>query len=141
MPIQNTRSIRPFPLLAGLMIAVLALAGSAHALVGGDRGILAIDQSTTTCKKRFAQLGIPTIPGGDAPQARRVAARPDPSGTTKRRRGRECHPVGLTNVVPAILARRRSHPRAAQHGLYHRARCNQFARRGQNSGEMEQDSA
>jgi hypothetical protein len=31
MPIQNTRSIRPFPLLAGLMIAVLALAGSAHA--------------------------------------------------------------------------------------------------------------
>ncbi len=31
----------------------------ARALVAGDRGLLAMDESTGTCNKRFAKLGIP----------------------------------------------------------------------------------
>ena len=36
------------------------LADTAQALVAGDRGLLAMDESTPTCDKRFAKLGIPT---------------------------------------------------------------------------------
>ena len=35
------------------------LIDTARALVAGDRGLLAMDESTTTCNKRFAPLGIP----------------------------------------------------------------------------------
>jgi hypothetical protein len=31
---------------------------TANALVGGDKGLLAIDESIPTCNKRFARLGI-----------------------------------------------------------------------------------
>jgi len=34
----------------------------AQALVAGDRGLLAMDESTGTCNKRFAKLGIPQTP-------------------------------------------------------------------------------
>ena len=36
-----------------------ALAEVANALVAGDKGLLAMDESTPTCNKRFAKLGIP----------------------------------------------------------------------------------
>ena len=36
------------------------LVATARALVSGDRGLLAMDESTPTCDKRFAKLGIPT---------------------------------------------------------------------------------
>lgn len=35
------------------------LIDTARALVAGDRGLLAMDESTGTCNKRFAKLGIP----------------------------------------------------------------------------------
>jgi fructose-bisphosphate aldolase class I len=35
------------------------LIGTAKAMVAGDRGLLAMDESTPTCDKRFAKLGIP----------------------------------------------------------------------------------
>ena len=35
------------------------LAGVARAMVGAGKGVLAIDESTGTCNKRFAKLGIP----------------------------------------------------------------------------------
>ena len=35
------------------------LIATAQALIGGDRGLLAMDESTGTCNKRFARLGIP----------------------------------------------------------------------------------
>jgi fructose-bisphosphate aldolase class I len=35
------------------------LMATAQALVAGDRGLLAMDESTPTCDKRFARLGIP----------------------------------------------------------------------------------
>ena len=35
------------------------LADTARALVAGDKGLLAMDESTPTCNKRFARLGIP----------------------------------------------------------------------------------
>jgi len=35
------------------------LIDTARALVAGDRGLLAMDESTPTCNKRFARLGIP----------------------------------------------------------------------------------
>lgn len=35
------------------------LRNTAHALVAGDRGLLAMDESNPTCNKRFARLGIP----------------------------------------------------------------------------------
>ena len=35
------------------------LIATAQALVAGDRGLLAMDESTGTCNKRFAELGIP----------------------------------------------------------------------------------
>jgi len=34
----------------------------AQTLVAGDRGVLAMDESTGTCNKRFAKLGIPQTP-------------------------------------------------------------------------------
>ena len=36
-----------------------ALIGTARALVAGDKGLLAMDESNPTCNKRFARLGIP----------------------------------------------------------------------------------
>lgn len=36
-----------------------ALIGTAKTLVAGDRGLLAMDESTPTCNTRFARLGIP----------------------------------------------------------------------------------
>jgi fructose-bisphosphate aldolase class I len=36
-----------------------ALIDIARTLVNSGRGLLAIDESTTTCDKRFAKLGIP----------------------------------------------------------------------------------
>ena len=38
---------------------VQELTVTARALVAGDRGLLAMDESNSTCNKRFAQLGIP----------------------------------------------------------------------------------
>src|SRR6185437_5459239 len=35
------------------------LIGTARALVADDKGLLAMDESTPTCNKRFAELGIP----------------------------------------------------------------------------------
>ncbi len=35
------------------------LIGTARVLVAGDRGLLAMDESTPTCNQRFAALGIP----------------------------------------------------------------------------------
>jgi fructose-bisphosphate aldolase, class I len=35
------------------------LVATAKALVADDKGLLAIDESTPTCNKRFAALGIP----------------------------------------------------------------------------------
>jgi fructose-bisphosphate aldolase class I len=35
------------------------LIDTARALVGGDKGLLAMDESNSTCNKRFAKLGIP----------------------------------------------------------------------------------
>jgi fructose-bisphosphate aldolase class I len=35
------------------------LIGTAQALMAGDKGLLAMDESTPTCDKRFAQCGIP----------------------------------------------------------------------------------
>ena len=38
------------------------LIDTAAALVAGDKGLLAMDESTATCNKRFAPLGIPLTP-------------------------------------------------------------------------------
>ena len=35
------------------------LVGTARALVADDKGLLAMDESTPTCNRRFAVLGIP----------------------------------------------------------------------------------
>ena len=35
------------------------LSNTAKVLVADDKGLLAIDESTPTCNKRFAKLGIP----------------------------------------------------------------------------------
>ena len=35
------------------------LINTAMALVAGDKGLLAMDESNPTCNKRFARLGIP----------------------------------------------------------------------------------
>jgi fructose-bisphosphate aldolase class I len=35
---------------------------TANALVAGDKGLLAMDESNPTCNKRFAKLGIPQTP-------------------------------------------------------------------------------
>jgi fructose-bisphosphate aldolase class I len=37
------------------------LIGTARALVADDKGLLAMDESTPTCNRRFAALGIPQI--------------------------------------------------------------------------------
>ena len=37
------------------------ITGTARTLVAGDKGLLAIDESNSTCNKRFAKWGIPRI--------------------------------------------------------------------------------
>ena len=69
------------------------LISTVQALVGGDKGLLAMDESNPTCNKRFARLGIPQT--------------------------------------------EEAHVLAAQQALYHRARCNLAARRGEYSAAME----
>ena len=41
------------------IVNVKALGEAANALVAGDKGLLAMDESTPTCNKRFAAAGIP----------------------------------------------------------------------------------
>ena len=36
-----------------------ALLDTARTLVAGDKGLLAMDESTPTCNRRFAGMGIP----------------------------------------------------------------------------------
>jgi fructose-bisphosphate aldolase class I len=43
------------------------LIDTAKALVAGDKGLLAMDESTPTCNKRFAKLGIPQTEETRAP--------------------------------------------------------------------------
>ena len=43
-----------------------ALIATARALVAGDKGLLAMDESNPTCNKRFAKVGIPQNRGGSA---------------------------------------------------------------------------
>ena len=38
------------------------LIDTARALVAGNEGLLAMDESDPTCNKRFARLGIPQTP-------------------------------------------------------------------------------
>jgi fructose-bisphosphate aldolase, class I len=42
-------------------MSVQALIDTASALIAGDKGLLAMDESNPTCNKRFAKLGIPQI--------------------------------------------------------------------------------
>jgi fructose-bisphosphate aldolase class 1 len=69
------------------------LIDTARALVAGDNGLPAMDESNPTCNKRFARLGI--------------------SQTEE------------------------AHVLAAQQALYHRAKCNRTARRGEYNAAME----
>ncbi len=48
------------------------LLDTAKALVAGDKGLLAIDENTPTCDRRFAKLGIP-----ETVEARRAYREPD----------------------------------------------------------------
>jgi fructose-bisphosphate aldolase class I len=40
-------------------VNIQALTDTARALIAGDKGLLAMDESTPTCNKRFAAMGIP----------------------------------------------------------------------------------
>jgi fructose-bisphosphate aldolase class I len=42
-------------------VTAQGLIDSARALVGDDKGLPAMDESTPTCNRRFARLGIPQI--------------------------------------------------------------------------------
>jgi fructose-bisphosphate aldolase class I len=48
------------------------LAETAQLLVAGDKGLLAMDESTPTCNKRFARLAIP-----QTEEARRAYREPE----------------------------------------------------------------
>jgi len=48
---------------------IQALIDTATALVADDKGLLAMDESTPTCNKRFSPLGIPRTRIYDAPIA------------------------------------------------------------------------
>jgi fructose-bisphosphate aldolase class I len=42
-------------------VNIRALATTANEMVANGKGLLAIDESTGTCNKRFAQWGIPPL--------------------------------------------------------------------------------
>ena len=88
-----------------------AILETAQALVAGDKGLLAMDESTPTCNKRFAKLGIPQT-------------------VDARRAYRE-----LIVTTPGLGEE--AHVLAAQQALIHRARCNRAARRGEYTAAME----
>ncbi|MGB8390911.1 class I fructose-bisphosphate aldolase [Mycobacterium sp.] len=53
------------------------LVAAANALVAGNKGLLAIDESIPTCNKRFARLGIAQTVSRRGPQRRPGGARDD----------------------------------------------------------------
>ena len=84
---------------------------TARALVAGDKGLLAMDESNPTCNKRFAKLGIPQ--------------------TVNARRAYQ----ELIVTTPGLGEE--THVLAAQQALVHRAKCNRAARRGEYTAAME----
>jgi hypothetical protein len=98
----------------------------ARALVGTGRGLLAIDESTATCDKRFAKLGIP-----QTVHARR-AYRELIISTAGH--GRRSYPRAMPRSDGA-----ESHRGEAQQALLHRAHCNRAALRGEYTVEMERN--
>jgi fructose-bisphosphate aldolase class 1 len=94
------------------------LVDTARALVAGDKGLLAMDESNPTCNKRFAKLGIPQT-------------------VEARRAYREL--IVIQQPALEIWQGEDAHVPAAQRALYHRARCNQAARRGEYNAAMERE--
>lgn len=81
---------------------------TAQALVAGDKGILAMDESSPSCNKRFAALGIPQTEEVRRAYREMILTTPQLG---------EC--ISEVNV------------KAAQHALLGQAKCNHAARRGQ----------
>jgi hypothetical protein len=79
------------------------LIDTARALVAGDKGLLAMEESNPTCNKRFARLGIP-----QTEEARRVgstassvsSSQVQPGGAPWRIQCRDGKDMNLTTSVP-----------------------------------------
>ena len=101
-------------------------------LVADDKGLLAMDESNTTCNKRFAKLGIPQT------EETRLSDEFQIQVATALGVGVfvcPCHPATGSGAV----AREEVRVLAAQQALYHRARFNRAARRGGYNAEMEKE--
>ncbi len=124
------------------------LIDTATALVAGDKGLLAMDESTATCNKRFASLGIALT--AEARRAYRDMIVTTPrlgqciSGAilydeTLRQKTSQGLPFAEALAAAGIVTGIKvdagakalaGHPPAAQQALFHRANCNRAARRG-----------
>jgi fructose-bisphosphate aldolase class 1 len=121
------------------------LIDTASALVAGDKGLLAMDESTPTCNERFAD-------GDHTLERCREVTDEDPRTVFSQLYEQREVLEGLilkTNTVLPELACPTQEPAleiwhgdeaqvsAAQHVLYHRAWCDRAARRGEYQAEME----
>ena len=57
--VSERTEVRPELEVGRRLMNVQELLDTARALVAGDKGLLAMDESNPTCNKRFAKLGIP----------------------------------------------------------------------------------
>ena len=115
-------------------------------LVANVKGLLAMDEITPTCNKRFAKLGIPETIFPDIKVdtvAKDLVGHPEekiiegPDGL-RDRLAEYAHMGTRFAKWRAVIAIGADIPgRAAQQALDHRARCNQTARRGEYDATME----
>jgi fructose-bisphosphate aldolase class 1 len=124
---------------------------TARELVADDKGLLAMDESNPTCNKRFAKLGIPQTEDARRSYRELIVTTPDLcdniSGVilVMNVRFKSQLPWALAFSFaraiqqPALEIWRGEevHVAEAQKALYHRARCNQAARRGEYNAAME----
>ena len=73
------------------------LIDTARALVAGDKGLLAMDESNPTCNKRFTRLEIP-----QTDEARRACWEAPLSGAPWRIQCRDGKDMSITTSIPQL---------------------------------------
>jgi hypothetical protein len=101
------------------------LMDTARTLLAADKGLLAMDESTPTCNRRFALLGIPETEDARRAYREMIVTTPGLGGLLP---GVTCpKQEGADDVADATVA------------LLHRERCNRAARHGEYTTGMEVD--
>ncbi len=104
------------------------LIDTANFLVANDKGLLAMDESTPTCNRRFAKEGIPQTQETRRAYREMIVTTPGLGA---------CISGAIQQPALTIWHGEAANVAAAQQALLHRAHCNRAARRGDYTAAME----